>query len=105
MKANERDRLIKIIDKKDLALIRRKGHDYSGNEDCLSNLRVFGFVGCVVRLTDKVFRLIQFIKQGHLEVKDESILDTLADARNYLRLAEILFLEEKQNKTNFRRLK
>ena len=77
--------------KADLELLRRKGHDYSGDEDCLDNLRDFGFAGIVVRMGDKYKRLKNFVKNKNLKVKDESIIDTLRDLRNYAFFAQIFF--------------
>lgn len=82
----------------DLGLMRRKGHDYSGDEDALANLKIFGFFGVVVRLSDKMMRLIQFVKTGKQAVRDESIIDTLRDIRNYCYLAEVLFELENEGR-------
>ncbi len=57
----------------------RKNHDYAG-DDPLSNLKMCevggldGWKGVVVRLTDKISRLLNFMKKGALE--DESVEDT-----------------------------
>jgi hypothetical protein len=94
MTAKERDKQIKEIFMEDMALLRAKGHDYAGNEDCLANLRKHGLYGIVVRLSDKFSRLESLAKHGwgKAEVKDESVRDTLRDIRNYAFLAE-LFLD------------
>jgi hypothetical protein len=91
MTAKERDKQIKEIFMEDMALLRAKGHDYAGNEDCLANLRKHGLYGIVVRLSDKFSRLESLAKQGwgKAEVKDESVRDTLRDIRNYAFLAEL----------------
>ena len=79
-----------------------KNHDYAG-DDPLSNLRtceeigVPAWKGVLVRLMDKWSRLKQFAKQGVLEVKDESIEDTLMDNAVYSILCIILRREERKN--------
>jgi hypothetical protein len=94
MTAKERDKQIKEIFMEDMALLRAKGHDYAGNEDCLANLRKHGLYGIVVRLSEKSSRLDTLVQPGAgaPQVKDEGIRDTLRDIRNYAFLAE-LFLD------------
>ena len=95
MTAEERHERIKKIFEDDLALMLRKGHDYSGERDCMENLRDFGFLGAVVRIGDKYHRLKNFVHSGVLRVSSESVLDTLKDLRNYGFLAQLLYEEEK----------
>ena len=97
MTSEERNERIKKMFKDDLDLLLRKGHDYSGDSDCMCNLRDFGFLGVVVRLGDKYHRLKSFVEQGKMKVKDESVIDTLRDMRNYAFLAQILW-EDSQEK-------
>ena len=66
-----------------MSLREAKGHDYSGGEDTLENLREFGSFGVVVRLTDKIKRLKFFYQSGILAVEDEKIEDTMKDLINY----------------------
>ena len=94
MDSETRNKTIQNMMDKDMELMAKKGHDYSGDEDCLQNLRDFGFYGVVVRLSDKFSRLRQFAKSGTLSVSGECILDTLKDIRIYAYLAEILYNEE-----------
>lgn len=83
----------------------RKNHDYSKEEDPLSNLRackaigLTPFMGVMVRLQDKWARLITFVKKGQLKVKDESIKDTLMDNAVYSLLG-IILLEEEESKSS-----
>ena len=83
----------------------KKNADYAGEEDSLANLRmcetmgISAFVGVVIRLCDKFSRLMRFCKTRELQVKDESIKDTLKDIVNYALFA-IIFLEEEENKRN-----
>jgi len=78
----------------------RKNHDYAGTDDPLKNLRacermgIPAWKGILIRLQDKVSRYEQFAKVGKLEVKNESIADTLMDNAAYSLLA-IIDIEEK----------
>jgi hypothetical protein len=95
-------KLTEVIHDKDRRLMEQKNHDYAGDTDALTNIRPFGFMGVVVRLSDKFERLRQFaLRRGPkgehepaLSVKDESIRDTLRDIRNYAVLAEVMLDEE-----------
>lgn len=77
----------------------RKNHDYSG-DDPLSNLKssveigIPAWKGILVRLMDKWARLKGFAKKGILEVKDESIRDTLMDNAVYSLLCIIIYEED-----------
>ena len=75
-----------------------KGKDYTGKEDSLANLRVFGFKGIIIRLFDKLYRLKNIEEAGKVEVKDESVSDTLMDTIVYSALALILLGENKKPK-------
>lgn len=80
----------------------RKNHDYSKQDDPLSNLRactqlgLTPFMGVMVRLQDKWARLVNFVKKGQLKVKDESVKDTLMDNAVYSILAIILLEEDEE---------
>jgi len=81
----------------ELAEVRRaKGHDYSGLEDTLDNLREFGWRGVVVRIGDKFKRLKWFSKQNKLAVSDETVEDTMGDLINYALYCLILYRQEKE---------
>ena len=89
MNADERNAKIESYFREDMELLKDKGHDYSGDQDSLGNLRRFGLYGIIVRLSDKFSRLEQYAKSGELKVKDEGVIDTLRDIRNYAFLAQI----------------
>lgn len=72
-----------------------KGHDYSSQVDTLANLRLFGWPYVIARCGDKVSRIASFVKNGILEVKDESIEDTLKDNINYALYALIMYRQER----------
>lgn len=93
MEINERNKKMKIIFDECLALSKRKGKDYTGGEDSLANLRVFGFKGIIIRLFDKLYRLKSIEESGKVEVLDETIDDTLMDIIIYAALAKILLRE------------
>jgi len=82
----------------DFELVQKKNQDYATEDDAFANFREFGFQGFVVRMNDKMQRLINFVKNDNtLAVKGESILDTLSDLRNYCYLAEAFIKEETLN--------
>jgi len=98
MRATERDAKIVALFEADLELLRRKGRDYSGDEDCLRNFRDFGSYGILVRLSDKFTRLKNLVISGQPAlVQDESIKDTLRDIRNYAFLYEVMLGQEKRS--------
>jgi hypothetical protein len=73
-----------------LDILDRKNSDYSDQSDTLGNLKIFGFHGVVVRLSDKLMRLINLTKKGFAVVSDETMKDTLHDIINYAALALVL---------------
>ena len=81
-----------------------KRHDYASVEDIFANFRtcemggIPAWKGCCVRLGDKFSRIMGFAKKELLEVKDESIKDTLIDMANYALIALILYEEYKDGK-------
>lgn len=87
-------------------ITRAKNADYTGNsDDPFSNFKVveaFGTVsaegGFLVRMTDKFARINSFVQKGVLQVKDESIEDTLLDLANYSILLLGYIKSKKQEK-------
>lgn len=75
------------------SVMKRKNHDYSGGKDenqaFLNFTRVESLgitdttTGFLVRMTDKISRLITFAKNGRFEVVDEALKDTIVDLINY----------------------
>lgn len=96
MKLEERNAQMLKIFNKALQMADAKGKDYTGKEDSLANLRVFGFKGIIIRLFDKLHRLKNIEEAGKVEVKDESVSDTLMDTIVYSALALILLGENKK---------
>jgi len=84
-----------------------KRHDYASKEDVFKNFRtcemagIPAWKGCAIRIGDKFSRLMSFVKQEELKVKDESIRDTLIDMANYAIICAILYDETKEHKANY----
>lgn len=96
MTCKERSELMrKILEEEIIPLGLAKGYDYSGENDCFSNLRDFGWKGIVVRMGDKYHRTKNFIKNNQLKVESEKIEDTLLDLINYSFFALIMLRMEK----------
>ena len=83
-----------------------KRHDYASKEDVFKNFRtcemagIPAWKGCAIRIGDKFSRLMSFVKQEELKVKDESIRDTLIDMANYAIICAILYDETKEKESN-----
>lgn len=64
-----------------------KSHDYSGVDNIFNNFTAadpeWTEIGFYTRMMDKMSRIKSFIKSGDLQVKDESVADTLMDLANY----------------------
>jgi hypothetical protein len=79
----------------------RKNHDYAGEKDPLANFKAVermgftAFDGAIVRMCDKWTRIENFIKSKNLQVKDETIEDTLMDLAVYSLIAILLKREQK----------
>lgn len=85
-------------------IMARKASDYSGDEDCNRNLMACEALGIcqaeqgiMIRLFDKIQRLSNLLFK-EAKVKDESIQDTVHDARNYLAILLDIINEKKQAK-------
>lgn len=89
-----------------IEITQKKNADYSGaGDDPFNNFRhIKNFVntpgaielGFLTRMTDKFSRIGSFIANGTLQVKDESVQDTLLDLANYAILFMGLLEENKQ---------
>lgn len=103
------DEYLKIKDEvyqKARALSVSKGEDYSGKEDTLKNLKLAELMGLcsaeagiLVRLSDKLMRLVGFVHNGNFSVQDEKLLDTVVDVHNYIDLFYAV-VKEKSEGTN-----
>ena len=89
-----------------LKLTKAKNSDYIGtSNDPFKNFRAVEALGiCSVeqgfltRMTDKLARINSFVQKGLLEVKDESVHDTLLDLSNYAILLRC-YIKSKQGHT------
>jgi len=68
-----------------LDIIKKKNSDYGATTDPFANFRMFGELGFLVRISDKLSRLKTLTERGSAEV-DESVEDTLRDMANYANL-------------------
>ncbi len=73
-------------------ITKNKNSDYcKSTSDAFSNFTAVSALGIasteqgfLTRITDKLCRINSFVQKGTLEVKDESVTDTIQDACNYL---------------------
>jgi hypothetical protein len=76
-----------------LDLFRKKNTDYG------DSFATYGPVGVIVRMGDKIQRLISVSKNGVAFVDNESLRDTLIDLHNYAAMA-VMLIDEDKNKEN-----
>jgi len=86
-------------------LSKKKNADYTGQaQDPFSNftsVEVLGIKtehGFLTRMFDKMKRISSFVQNGELQVKDESVIDTLRDLANYSALLAG-YIESKKSPT------
>lgn len=88
-------------------ITKAKNHDYTGDSGDpffnFTRVEKMGVtsteVGFLTRILDKFSRLTTFVKKGVLQVKDESIEDTLLDLANYAILFSA-YISSKKRKEN-----
>ncbi len=83
------------VQKEGLELFKKKNKDY-GNAFAL-----YGPVGVIIRLNDKVNRLMSVTNRGINLVSNESLRDTLIDLHNYSAMA-ITLLDMKETQEHKR---
>jgi len=76
-----------------LCLFKQKNSDYG---DAFAN---YGPIGVIVRMGDKIQRLVSVTNSGIRLVNNESIRDTLIDLHNYAAMA-IMLIDENNMKIN-----
>ena len=91
------------------ALMEAKNHDYSGGRDEANPFLNFTRVermgitdtktGFMVRITDKLSRLVTYVHNGSFKTKDEALKDTILDLMNYAILLYAYSLTEKDDYT------
>ena len=79
------------VQKEALELFRKKNTDYG------DAFATYGTVGVIVRMGDKIQRLISVSNKGVALVDSESLRDTLIDLHNYSALAVTLLEKAKSN--------
>lgn len=73
-----------------------KNKDYG--DSTTQTYKEFGLTSYAIRINDKLNRVKSFCKKGELEVKGESVKDSLMDLANYCLLAVIdIENEEEEN--------
>ena len=83
---------LKTVQNEARVLFEKKNKDYG---DAFAN---YGPVGVIVRMGDKINRLMNITKTNVTMVKDEGVRDTLIDLHNYAAMAIMLMDEEKKEK-------
>ena len=78
---------MKQIQKDGLELFIKKNSDYG---DAFAK---YGVIGVLMRIEDKLQRLMSITKNGVNLIKDETIRDTLIDLHNYSAMA-LMLLDE-----------
>ena len=76
-----------------LELFRKKNADYG------DAFATYGPIGVIVRMGDKINRLVSINQNGVTLVDSESVRDTLIDLHNYAAMA-VMLLDEKKDKDN-----
>lgn len=77
----------------------KKSQNYGTDQDSLSNLRqcermeIPAWKGCLLRMLDKVSRLVELSK-GKEDLVNEPIIDTLRDLAVYTVICEVLYEEK-----------
>lgn len=97
--------------KRMIEITKAKNADYSGaGDDPFSNFRQIEhliktvprvvMIGMLTRMSDKMSRIASFVEKGNLQVKDESVKDTLLDVANYAILFMGIIEEANQRELN-----
>ena len=84
------DQMLKVHDEA-LELFRKKNADYG------DAFATYGTVGVIVRMGDKIQRLISVSNKGVALVDSESLRDTLIDLHNYAAMGIMLIDEQREN--------
>ena len=85
--AENRINQMKAVHDEALELFRKKNSDYG------DAFATYGTVGVIVRMGDKIQRLISVTNKGVALVDNESLRDTLIDLHNYAAMG-IMLLDE-----------
>jgi len=83
-----REQQLQKVQSEALTLFQKKNKDYG---DAFAN---YGTIGVLVRLSDKISRVVSISNLSVTLVHDESLRDTLIDLHNYAAMA-IMLMDEK----------
>jgi hypothetical protein len=85
------------IVKEMIELHDKKNRDYAGSDYlsnflmCEKHMGVPAWIGCIIRLSDKMARIMNLAKTDEISVGDETITDTLTDLAIYAIITRILY--------------
>ena len=88
---NKREQQLKAVQQEAFELFSKKNKDYG------DSFATYGPVGVIVRMGDKIKRLISVTTNGVHLVDNESLSDTLIDLHNYAAMGIMLMDEEKSD--------
>ena len=83
---------MKTVQAEALELFNKKNTDYG------DAFATYGTVGVIVRMGDKIQRLLSVSNKGVALVDTESLRDTLIDLHNYAAMGIMLLDEQKDNR-------
>ncbi len=81
---------LKKVQKEAFELFCKKNQDYG------DSFATYGTVGVIVRMGDKIQRLLSVSEKGVTMVNTESLRDTLIDLHNYAAMGVMLMDEKKE---------
>ena len=87
---SQRPQQLQAVQEEALALFTRKNADYG---DAFAN---YGPVGVIMRMGDKINRLMNITKTNVQMVDSESLRDTLIDLHNYAAMG-VMLIDEQSN--------
>ena len=88
---NKREEQLKAVQQEAFELFSKKNNDYG------DSFTTYGPVGVIIRMGDKIKRLISVTTNGVHLVDNESLRDTLIDLHNYAAMGIMLMDEEKSD--------
>ena len=88
----KRSKQMKDVQEEAFNLFKKKNSDYG------DSFATFGPIGVIIRMQDKINRLVSVSKKNVSFVRDESLRDTLMDLHNYSAMA-IMLLDEENDST------
>lgn len=80
----------------------KKNRDYAGDEYlsnfmmCEKHMGIPAWKGCIIRLSDKMARLMNIARTEEIAVSNESVTDTLTDLAVYAIITRILYEDFKR---------